>query len=283
MFRRRKEMEELSVALEKLINGEAVTFSQKTGDTLPSKVRGQLERLSGMIAYREQQMESEKEQIKSLISDIAHQLRTPLANAECYLELLAEICREDQKEYLRAIAESEQKIRFLTEAFIKMSRLESRIIQIKKENPFLYRTVLGCILQIQKTAEQKQLDVELDMEETIEVWHDPNWLGEALYNLLDNSVKYSPVGGKIRIRVKQDEMYTRILVRDYGTGILAEEENRIFQRFYRGKKADGQPGFGLGLYLAREIVQMHGGFLKATRKDPGLEVAVFLPGKNYKM
>lgn len=280
MFHRRKEMEELSVALEKLINGEAVTFSQKTGDTLPSKVRGQLERLSGMIAYREQQMASEKEQIKSLISDIAHQLRTPLANAECYLELLAEICREDQKEYLRAIAESEQKIRFLTEAFIKMSRLESRIIQIKKESPFLYRTVLGSILQIQKTAEQKQLDVELDMEETIEVWHDPNWLGEALYNLLDNSVKYSPVGGKIRIRAKQDEMYTRILVRDYGTGILAEEENRIFQRFYRGKKADGQPGFGLGLYLAREIVQMHGGFLKATRKQPGLEVAVFLPGKN---
>ena len=225
-------------------------------------------------------MASEKEQIKSLISDIAHQLRTPLANAECYLELLAEICREDQKEYLRAIAESEQKIRFLTEAFIKMSRLESRIIQIKKESPFLYRTVLGSILQIQKTAEQKQLDVELDMEETIEVWHDPNWLGEALYNLLDNSVKYSPVGGKIRIRAKQDEMYTRILVRDYGTGILAEEENRIFQRFYRGKKADGQPGFGLGLYLAREIVQMHGGFLKATRKQPGLEVAVFLPGKN---
>ncbi len=280
MFHRRKEMEELSVALEKLINGEAVTFSQKTGDTLPSKVRGQLERLSGMIAYREQQMASEKEQIKSLISDIAHQLRTPLANAVCYLELLAEICREDQKEYLRAIAESEQKIRFLTEAFIKMSRLESRIIQIKKESPFLYRTVLGSILQIQKTAEQKQLDVELDMEETIEVWHDPNWLGEALYNLLDNSVKYSPVGGKIRIRAKQDEMYTRILVRDYGTGILAEEENRIFQRFYRGKKADGQPGFGLGLYLAREIVQMHGGFLKATRKQPGLEVAVFLPGKN---
>ncbi len=280
MFHRRKEMEELSVALEKLINGEAVTFSQKTGDTLPSKVRGQLERLSGMIAYREQQMASEKEQIKSLISDIAHQLRTPLANAECYLELLAEICREDQKEYLRAIAESEQKIRFLTEAFIKMSRLESRIIQIKKESPFLYRTVLGSILQIQKTAEQKQLDVELDMEETIEVWHDPNWLGEALYNLLDNSVKYSPVGGKIRIRAKQDEMYTRILVRDYGTGILAEEENRIFQRFYRGQKADGQPGFGLGLYLAREIVQMHGGFLKATRKQPGLEVAVFLPGKN---
>lgn len=280
MFHRRKEMEELSVALEKLINGETVTFSQKTGDTLPSKVRGQLERLSGMIAYREQQMASEKEQIKSLISDIAHQLRTPLANAECYLELLAEICREDQKEYLRAIAESEQKIRFLTEAFIKMSRLESRIIQIKKDSPFLYRTVLGSILQIQKTAEQKQLEVELDMEETIEVWHDPNWLGEALYNLLDNSVKYSPVGGKIRIRAKQDEMYTRILVRDYGTGILAEEENKIFQRFYRGQKADGQPGFGLGLYLAREIVQMHGGFLKATRKQPGLEVAVFLPGKN---
>lgn len=280
MFHRRKEMEELSVALEKLINGETVTFSQKTGDTLPSKVRGQLERLSGMIAYREQQMASEKEQIKSLISDIAHQLRTPLANAECYLELLTEICREDQKEYLRAIAESEQKIRFLTEAFIKMSRLESRIIQIKKESPFLYRTVLGSILQIQKTAEQKQLEVELDMEETIEVWHDPNWLGEALYNLLDNSVKYSPVGGKIRIRAKQDEMYTRILVRDYGTGILAEEENKIFQRFYRGQKADGQPGFGLGLYLAREIVQMHGGFLKATRKQPGLEVAVFLPGKN---
>ena len=126
-------------------------------------------------------------------------------------------------------------------------------------------------------AEEKQMEVEVTGAEETKVWHDGNWLGEAVYNLLDNSVKYAPEHSKIRVVVRQDEMYTRIVVSDDGIGIPEGEENRIFQRFYRGSRVTGEPGFGLGLYISREIVRLHGGFMKAKRKEQGLEVSIFLP------
>ena len=95
--------------------------------------------------------------------------------------------------------------------------------------------------------------------------------------MLENSVKYSPMDSVIWVSAAQNEMYTRISVTDSGIGIAEGEEGQIFQRFYRGKETDGQPGFGLGLYLTREIVLMHGGFVKAKRKSPGLEISIFLP------
>lgn len=147
----------------------------------------------------------------------------------------------------------------------------------QKTTDALADTIFSAVLLVQKAAEEKQMEVEVTGAEETKVWHDGNWLGEAVYNLLDNSVKYAPEHSKIRVVVRQDEMYTRIVVSDDGIGIPEGEENRIFQRFYRGSRVTGEPGFGLGLYISREIVTLHGGFMKAKRKEQGLEVAIFLP------
>ena len=151
------------------------------------------------------------------------------------------------------------------------------MIQIKKTTDALADTIFSAVLLVQKAAEEKQMEVEVTGAEETKVWHDGNWLGEAVYDLLDNSVKYAPEHSKIRVVVRQDEMYTRIVVSDDGIGIPEGEENRIFQRFYRGSRVTGEPGFGLGLYISREIVTLHGGFMKAKRKQQGLEVSIFLP------
>ena len=107
--------------------------------------------------------------------------------------------------------------------------------------------------------------------------HDPNWLGEALFNILDNAVKYSAPDGSIEVTLQQNEMYAKFQVRDHGLGIEAGEENQIFRRFYRGRRVTVQEGFGLGLYLAREIIRLHGGFVTAKRMEPGLLIEVNLP------
>ena len=107
--------------------------------------------------------------------------------------------------------------------------------------------------------------------------NDGNWLGEALFNIFDNAVKYSREGGAIAVSVTEDEMFLKVRVRDYGIGIEAGEECQVFRRFYRGKRVTSQEGFGLGLYLAREIVNMHGGFLVVKRMEPGLMMEVDLP------
>ena len=317
----RKEMEELSAALESLINGEELALDRISEDTLPSKIRSQILRLNDKIRGSEQALRKEREEIRGLIADTAHQLRTPLANMESWLSLLKadlerktdetesgeaksksdgsaeegseSIRMEDQAYYIRAIAESEEKIRFLTEGFIKMARLENGIIQIRKESLDMEGTLLGSILQAKTAADEKQIEIRLTMsgsgrtknkdglkkgkETGAAVLHDPQWLGEAVFNLLDNSIKYSPENSTIYISTVKNEMFFRIKVRDEGTGIEEGEENLIFRRFYRGKRVNGQSGFGLGLSLSREIVQRHGGFMKVRRLEPGLSVGIYLP------
>ena len=318
----RKEMEELSAALEGLINGKEPSLEHISEDTLPSKIRSQILRLNDKIRGSEQALLKEREEIRGLIADTAHQLRTPLANMESYLSLLKadfecqteekessaakskpggaadggseSIRMEDQAYYIRAIVESEEKIRFLTESFIRMARLENGIIQIRKDSRDMEGTLLGSILQAKKMADEKQIKIRLTMsgetgrtkktygqekrnEAESAILHDPQWLGEAVFNLLDNSIKYSPEGSTIHVSTVKNEMFFRIEVRDEGTGIEEGEENLIFRRFYRGKRVNGQNGFGLGLYLSREIVQRHGGFMKVKRLEPGLSVGIYLP------
>ena len=318
----RREMEELSAALEGLINGKEPSLEHISEDTLPSKIRSQILRLNDKIRGSEQALLKEREEIRGLIADTAHQLRTPLANMESYLSLLKadfecqteekessaakskpggaadggseSIRMEDQAYYIRAIVESEEKIRFLTESFIRMARLENGIIQIRKDSRDMEGTLLGSILQAKKMADEKQIKIRLTMsgetgrtkktygqekrnEAESAILHDPQWLGEAVFNLLDNSIKYSPEGSTIHVSTVKNEMFFRIEVRDEGTGIEEGEENLIFRRFYRGKRVTSQSGFGLGLYLSREIVQKHGGFMKVKRLEPGISVGIYLP------
>ena len=154
------------------------------------------------------------------------------------------------------------------------------MIQIQKNSNRMEATVLSAVLLIQKAAVEKHMTVTVSGAEQVAVWHDENWMREAIYNLLDNSVKYAPAGSEIQIRLSQDEMYARIQVVDEGIGICEGEENRIFQRFYRGSQTAGISGFGLGLYISREIVLLHGGFMKARRKENGLEVAILIPAND---
>ena len=275
----RKEMEALSEALEKLINGEEPETAGISQDTLRSKVRSQILRLGEIMKAKDQALGKEKEEIRGLIADTAHQLRTPLANMESYLELLETMDWEEKERenYLLALRESQEKIRFLTEGLIKMARLESRIIQIRKEARDLQETLLESILQVKKEAEEKHIEIRLEMTEGEQAPHDRQWLGEAVYNLLDNSVKYSEEYGQILMTVVRNEMFTEIRVCDWGRGIEEGEENLVFGRFYRGKNVSGEKGFGLGLYLAREIVHQHGGFLRLKRQEPGLSVSIYLP------
>ena len=180
-FQNRKEMEALSEALEKLINGEAPETEGISQDTLPSKVRSQILRLGEIMKAKDQALGKEKEEIRGMIADTAHQLRTPLANMESYLELLETMDWEEKERenYLLALRESQEKIRFLTEGLIKMARLESRIIQIRKEARDLQETLLESILQVKKEAEEKHIEIRLEMKEGEQAPHDRQWLGEA--------------------------------------------------------------------------------------------------------
>ena len=117
------------------------------------------------------------------------------------------------------------------------------------------------------------------MPQEVKCPHDVNWIGEAIDNVLDNTVKYSRPGGIIEMRIQKSEMHAKIIVKDNGLGIEKGEEHKIFQRFYRGKNVATQKGYGIGLYLARKIVSLHGGFMIAKNRYPekGLMIEINLP------
>ena len=268
MFQKRKEMEIISRALEDLINGKTLEIALPNQDTLPAKVQHQLVRLSDIIRGTQEKAWKECNQIKELIAETAHCSLNPLANMESYLELLQEeeISREEKELYLEALCASESRIRFLTEGFIKMSRLENHIVQIKKEQEDLTATVLNSLLQMRKDAQEKQIVFSVQGEEELCVSHDAKWLGEAVYNLLDNSVKYSPNGSKIEIKISKNEMFAQIAVRDFGVGIEHEELNLIFQRFYRGKRGRKSTRLWLGLISCQRNCFTAWRFYESKRK-----------------
>jgi len=273
------ELSKAADAIQSMIDGTKGAVMPETLDGVSSKIQHQLSRLKLKIDGYHKMLEKDRDEIRELITEIAHQLRTPLVNVETYLDLLKESCEEDtqQWKYLDAVMLSEQKLSFLIQSFIKMSRFENHLIQIKNTSKNLKETVLRSIFSLHKKAEKKGIHISLNDSQTNEILHDQNWLGEAVYNVLENSVKYSPEKSEIEVELTQNEMFVRINIRDYGIGIQKGEENKIFQRFYRGKKVTTEEGFGIGLYLSREIVTRHSGFIKVKREDPGLSMDIYLP------
>ena len=278
---RTNEMNKIYKLTESLINGNELDGSDIGKETIYSKTTNQLIRLQEILEGRRKEAEKSKYEIQKLISEIAHQLRTPLANIKNYTELLQESLNETQEtlntEYIKDLRISEEQLCFLVESFIKTARLEQGIIQVHTQKENLVETILNALGQIQKKAEEKDIYFQVELPEKIICEHDKNWMCEAFYNVFDNAVKYSKNNSRINITMKQTEMLYKIQVRDYGIGIRYGEENKIFQRFYRGEQVRGQEGCGIGLYLSREIVLLQKGMMKAKQMKPGLLIEVNLP------
>lgn len=223
-------------------------------------------------------VEREKEKIKTLIADISHQTKTPIANLLLYSELLAEEeLTQTAREKLAALHGQTEKLQFLIEALVKLSRLENGIIRLRPEDhavSYLFERVRE---QYEAKAQQKGLSLTVQETELHAVF-DPEWTAEALANLADNAVKYTK-SGEIALSAVAYEMFVRIDVRDTGMGIAEEEQGKIFSRFYRSQSAgESSDGVGIGLYLTREIVSGEGGYLRVqSAVGKGSLFSMYLP------
>ena len=282
--RRAAELEELAGLVRDVLDDREIEEKAAGEETLYGRIEHMLVRIQRMNRGRQEELTESRSRVQKLITEIAHQMRTPLANGGTYLELLeGELSeREDPVAdpvpmYLEALRSSQEKLRFLTEEFIRISRLENNIIRIRKEERDIAGTIGDALAQVRPMAEEKGVEILEDLPGGLDCPHDPGWLGEALWNVLDNAVKYSQEGGRIWVEASRGELYLTIRVADEGIGIDEGEEARVFQRFYRGRRTASYEGLGVGFYLAREITARHGGFMEIQRRDPGVEVRVCLP------
>ena len=245
-----------------------------------SKVESKWKRFLQDSAMAKQNLETEKANIKGLISDISHQTKTPMANIKLYSELLSEQLEEDgmEAELLGQIQAQAQKLEFLIQALTKLSRLETNILEVVPVKSQVKPLLESAVEEIRKKAEKKEIQIKIEMDLEAEAVFDRKWTEEALYNLLDNAVKYSPAGSEVLISTKLYEMWCVIAVSDRGRGISEEEIPKIFGRFYRAKEVQQEEGVGIGLYLVREILQKEGGFIKVNSEvGKGSTFLCYLP------
>lgn len=222
-------------------------------------------------------VQQEKDNIKKLVADISHQTKTPIANLLLYCELLQEEkLPESAADNVNALYRQTERLRFLIDSLVKLSRLENGIISLSVKQQDLRPVLETVISQYMAKADQKGLSLLLEKTEAKAAF-DAKWTAEALGNLLDNAIKYTE-HGSIHVSVKSYEMFVRIDVRDTGIGISESEQAQIFSRFYRSREVSEQQGVGIGLYLSREIISSEGGYMK-VKSAPGMgsTFSVFLP------
>lgn len=274
----RRNWERLNQMLDEGIRGE---FEEsKYDESELSKVESKWKRFLQDSAMAKQNLETEKANIKGLISDISHQTKTPMANIKLYSELLSEQLEEDgmEAELLGQIQAQAQKLEFLIQALTKLSRLETNILEVVPVKSQVKPLLESAVEEIRKKAEKREIQIKIEMDFEAEAVFDRKWTEEALYNLLDNAVKYSPAGSEVLISTKLYEMWCVIVVSDRGRGISEEEIPKIFGRFYRAKEVQQEEGVGIGLYLVREILQKEGGFIKVNSEvGKGSTFLCYLP------
>lgn len=248
-------------------------------DSMFSKLQHQTIKLIKLLQSQNRKIEKDKNEIKTLISDIAHQLKTPLANMKMYSEFLQDenLTKEEREEFNEIILLSLDKLCFLVESMIKMSRLESSVISIRPKLGDLNDTVILAITQLYKKAGIKNIHINFEEKDKVTIYHDKKWTCEAIFNIIENAIKYSESNTVINIVIERYETFTRIDIIDEGYGIPEEEVPKIFSRFYRGKDALEEEGIGIGLYLSREIITKQNGYIKVSSKGKGSTFSVFMP------
>ncbi len=247
----------------------------------------QLERMGNAYGTLKERLEEEKENTKRLVTDISHQLKTPIAALELSYELMEDekLTVGEKQEFLERGGKEIQKLKHLLGTLTNLSRMEADMIRIEPKECSLKETLIRAVNGVYLKAEKKGIDVEMTEFQDILLNHDSRWTAEAISNVLDNAVKYSSFGSKIQIRVEPQVSYVFIEVEDEGIGILKDEYQNIFKRFWRGSRPEvsGQEGAGVGLYLVRQILGEQGGSVRALASRSGGTVIQMMLPKKYEV
>ena len=250
-----------------------------------SRLESRWKEFLGSSVLSNQNLETERHRLETFISDISHQTKTPMTIIKMYSELLREEASRGDKasvakiqKYADEICRQNARLEFLIDSLTKLSRLENGTLSIVPTEGEIDKLIKTSISSVASKAEQKKISISYEADSSLKASFDMKWTIEALINVLDNAVKYSPEGGNIGITVEQFEVYQAIHVTDDGPGISEEDATRIFGRFYRGSSVQQEEGVGIGLYLTREIIAKEDGYIKVVPNDKrkGGELVLFL-------
>lgn len=248
-------------------------------ETLESKIDSKLYKLSEVVKGKSDKVNNAKIEIEQMVSDITHQVKTPISNIRMYSDTIInnDLSKEQEKEFLNVISNQVDKLEFLMDSLTKMSKLETNLIVLNKESSKFMECIEKAKEQVRPLAEKKNIEIEI-MGENCIIQYDKKWTLEAICNILENAIKYTSQNGKIKIHLEKLENFLKIDIIDNGIGIDEENISNIFKRFFRERKVYNIEGIGIGLYLSKNIIENQNGYIKVKSKvNKGTTFSVFLP------
>lgn len=276
--RNRKMYRVIDRMMDEILDGKKISESDiKEGEI--SALASKTKRIQQKVDFGLKSAEEEKEQVKRLISNMSHQLKTPLAGLMLYRELLEDdsLDMAARKKFLAKMKYQTEKIDWILQSLFKMINLEQGAIVFEAESLPIKATIQDAVSAVFDKAYKKKIRILTEMFQDRKLWHNKKWTAEVLTNLLENAIKYTKAGGTIHLSVHPMEMYTELRIQDTGIGIRQTELTQIFQRFYRSKDVEHIEGSGIGLYLSRLILEQEKGYIMVhSNLGEGSTFSVFL-------
>lgn len=217
-------------------------------------------------------LEQDKKYLQDFLSDISHQIKTPLASLQLYFDLMLQNKQMQEDKRQQFIEQGQLQIRridWLIQGLLKMARIDAGSVKMRMIPADIADTAAQAVSPFTEQLRQGQIKL-VNSIPVGTIWlHDPEWLAEALSNLIKNAIEHTPQGGKIELTANRTSLSLQLQVSDNGHGIAAEETNRIFERFYRQDSSGMPASVGIGLSLARSIFEQNGADLIADSRPGG--------------
>ncbi|CVI68768.1 Signal-transduction histidine kinase senX3 [Clostridiales bacterium CHKCI001] len=271
-------MQELSNLIAQITSQKDAVLSISSKDTLMEKLQSQIRKLAGIL--RTQKRYRNGNETTAILANLSEQLKTAAGELQMYSDFLQEpdLLEEEREEYMEIMEKTIHKFTFSAESMIKMSRLETGLIRLHPKLTDLKETIIDAVMKMHYPAKMRHIEIIWNEPvKEINAIHDPYWTVEAIGDILDNAIKYSPQGSQIIVSLNVYKRFARIDIQDQGKGVPEEEQAKIFQMFYRGSNIKEEEGTGIGLYLCRKVIMDQNGYVEVKSDQNGSKFSIFLP------
>ncbi|WP_339264118.1 HAMP domain-containing sensor histidine kinase [Geobacillus sp. FSL K6-3411] len=256
---------QLALAAEKVVEGDFNIIMSETREGDFSKLAVAFNGMRNTIRNQLDELKKEKRFLADLLSDISHQLKTPLSSMIIYNEIMLgkQLSEEQQRMFLLQNEKQLERMKWLIQSLLKLAKLDAKALQMDRQQQSLNETVWQSIDDLREQAVEANVHIRFENSEEVEFNHDRLWLKEAFINIIKNSIEHTPPGGNIDITIVSHPLYTRVVIADTGEGISQDDLPHIFKRFYKAKTSKKPDSIGIGLALAKSIIEAHGGMIEA--------------------
>ena len=261
--KRKRKIDELDRYIQDVSNKMYEIGIDKESEDELNRLKDSLYKITVMLKEDSESKRKQNEAILELVSDISHQLKTPITSIQILLDNILEnenMDSDTRRKFTLEILRQVKGMNFLIFSLLKLSKLDACVVEFDNEEISVNKLVADILANLDVLIELKHLDVHVDVSENVRFDGDYNWNKEAVLNIVKNAVEYTPDGKNIFIGAEENDLYTKIVIRDEGKGIDEKDLPHIFERFYK-RDNSAEDSFGIGLALSKSIVEKQDGFV----------------------